>query len=266
MESISLWFARRPHHLLHHGKRIACRTLRSRGMRKFGIPILLAFSAGCAFADVNLFSLSNITIDPAFTTPALAPYLGFPLGFPIENIFGAQIATPETGNYDTIFAGSSYDPTGNVYYDNVFFHLNDPGPNQINRLVVTGAQDGPSNPFRSFTYFDLISYTFTNISDPNTYSYTLLYHGVPTVTNGYEVIDANVDLTNVGPYFVYQFGSPDSAGPRIFGVTTVPEPFAFLAFLPFAVLIACALRRRPTYRRGSDPKSQSVPVVLPRSV
>ena len=187
------------------------------------------------------------TCPPYNTCPLNQGSTTFPDGFPIENIFGGHIQTAE-GTYDTIFAGSS--PAGNYYFDNVFFHLNVPGPNQINRLVVTGAQDGPANPYRSFTYFDLISYTFGNISDPNTYSYTLLYHGVPTVTNGYEVIDANVTLPNVGPYLVFQFGSPDSAGPRIFGVTTVPEPFAFLAFLPLAVLGACAVGRRWHNRRA----------------
>ena len=31
------------------------------------IPLLMVFSAGWAYGDVNLFGLSNITIDPAYT-------------------------------------------------------------------------------------------------------------------------------------------------------------------------------------------------------
>jgi len=212
-----------------------------------GITLLIALSAGLAYGDVNLFGLNNITIDPTFTSAVIAPFDGpsppypppggfFPDGFPLTNIFGGEELTAE-GTYDTIFTD------GGVDYRNVFFHLTALNTVSIGSLAVDGAQDGPSNPYRSFTYFDLISYTFTEITDPSTYQYTLLYHAVPnTDGTGHENITAAVNLPNVGPYFVYQFGTDAStwnSGPRIFDVVAsapdpapdpVPEPTGFLAF------------------------------------
>jgi len=137
----------------------------------------------------------------------------------------------------------------------VFFHLTALNTVNILQLVVDGAQDGASNPYRSFTSFSLISYTFTDITNPNTYQYTLLYQGAPTTdVNGHENITANVNLANVGPYFVYQFGTDPTtgnSGPRIFDVVaTAPEPSGFLAFLPLAVLGACGAGFRLRHRRG----------------
>jgi hypothetical protein len=222
------------------------------------LPLLLAFSAGLSYGDVAQFGWNHITVDPSFTSSVIAPFTApnppyipggyFPDGFPIGNIFGAQEQTAE-GTFDTIFQD------GGVDYRNVFFHLDALNTVNIVQLVVDGAQDGPSNPYRSFTYFDLISYTFANITDPGTYHYTLLYHGAPTTDgNGHENITADVNLQNVGPYFVYQFGtnpSTGNSGPRVFDVVvTTPEPSAFLAFLPFGVLGGCALGRRLRRRRG----------------
>lgn len=205
-------------------------------MRKLFIPVLIVFAAGCAFADTNVFGLSNITIDPTYTAPA------YP-GFPLTNMFGGMTLTPEN-TYDTIFND------GSPGYQNVFFHLNSLAPlNGPLQITVTGAQDGPTNPSRSFTYFDLYSYTFTDINNPLTYTYKLLFTGTPTTVNGFETLMGSASLSNAGPYFIYQFGSDLNAqytGSRIYGVdATVPEPV--VAFLPFAVLSAYAfskLRRR----------------------
>ena len=104
-------------------------------------------------------------------------------------------------------------PSGD--YDNVFFHLTSLGSltGTLN-LTVTGSQDGPSNPNRSFNYFDLISY-LGNVNAPN---YQLLFSGPPTTVNGFETVTGIVSLNDVGPYFVYQFRAPEGPGgaPRIF--------------------------------------------------
>jgi hypothetical protein len=194
------------------------------------LAILLVFSAAPASADVNIFGIDNITIDPTYTSPVIAPFTApcppypsctmdnpqvWPQGFPVQNIFGAGILTAEGGD-DTIFAGAG---SG---YENVFFHLNDLQPlTGTVDITVTGAQDGPTNPFRSFSYFDLYSYS-GNVNAPD---YQLLFSGTPVVTNGLEVVTGAVHLTDASPYLIYQFGAPDG-GPRIFGVTATltPEP------------------------------------------
>jgi hypothetical protein len=195
------------------------------------LAILLVFSAAPAIADINVFGINNITIDPEYSSAVVGPFTApcppypscptsnpqvWPQGFPIQNLFGADILTAE-GTSDTIFAGLG---SG---YDNAFFHVTDlqPVTGTLN-LTVYGAEDGPGNPSRSFSYFALYSYS-GNVYAPD---YDLLFAGTPvTNANGFEVVTGSVNLTDVGPYFIYQFGAPDG-GPRIYGVETelTPEP------------------------------------------
>lgn len=112
-------------------------------------------------------------------------------------------------------------------------------------LTVTGSQDGPSNPNRSFNYFDLISY-LGNVNAPN---YQLLFSGPPTTVNGFETVTGIVSLNDVGPYFVYQFRAPEGPGgaPRIFGVdlTATPEPDLYgLLALGLSGLVTIPSRRK----------------------
>jgi hypothetical protein len=192
------------------------------------LAVLLACSA--IPASANIFGIGDITIDPTYTSQIIAPFLApcppypscpstnpqnWPQGFPVQNIFGAGILTAE-GDTDTIFQ------SGGSGYDNVFFHLTNLQPVSGNfDVTVTGSQDGPTNPYRSFSYFDLISYS-GNVNDPD---YQLLFTGTPVNVNGFETVTGDVSLNNAGPYFVYQFGATDG-GPRIFGVDVeaTPEP------------------------------------------
>lgn len=195
------------------------------------LAILFVFSVAPASADINVFGINNITIDPEYTSAAIGSFTApcppypfcptsnpqvWPQGFPIQNMFGADILTPE-GTYDTIF--NSAGPG----YDNVFFHVSDlQSVTGTLNLTVYGAEDGPGNPSRSFSYFALYSYS-GNVYAPD---YDLLFAGTP-VTNagGFEVVTGSVNLTDAGPYFIYQFGAPDG-GPRIYAVETelTPEP------------------------------------------
>jgi hypothetical protein len=246
----------------------------TRYLSRLAIPLLTVLSADWAYGNINnLFDLNNITIDPTYTSGVIAPFTAdctlygltgcsgptrtFQEGFPIANLFGGHIQTAE-GTYDTIFGTPSRFSNDNGLsffgYENVFFHLtNLQSVTGLLQLGVTGAQDGPTT-FRSFTYFDLISYTL-DPADPlnaSKYNYTSLYHGTPaTAANGFESLFANVNLTNAGPYFVYQFGTADpntgAGGPRIFSTLT-PEP-GFYGLLALG-LGGLAFVRRP--RKNSD--------------
>ena len=128
---------------------------------------VLALGAIPCLANVtNIFDISKISLDPPYYWPVIAPFsascgpypscpagnpTNWPQGFPVENIFGAQILTAE-GTYDTIFQNGGY--------DNVYFHLTNQQPvtGSFN-VTVTGSQDGPGNSYRSFSYFDLYSYS-----------------------------------------------------------------------------------------------------------
>jgi hypothetical protein len=114
-------------------------------------------------------------------------------------------------------------------------------------LTVTGSQDGPGNPNRSFSYFDLYTYS-GNVNAPD---YQLLFSGIPTTSaNGFESISAPVTLNDAGPYFVYQFGAPigPNGAPRIDGVSLTaygPEPrFYGLLALGLASVVTIARRRK----------------------
>lgn len=226
----------------------------------FAIFALMVFTAGMAYGDVNLFAWNTITIDPTYTNAVIAPFgpvssppyippdgATYNDGFPLGNMFGLDEQTAE-GTYDTIFAGSSYDNSGP--YDNVYFHVTDGLPvSHIGELIVDGAQDSGTDTNRAFTSFAL--WTYTDVTNTNTY--TLLYQGTPQVdASGGEHIAADVNLNNVGPYFVIQFSEPSSAaGARVFDVVAaVPEPVGFLAFFPVAVLGACGASRRWRRRRS----------------
>jgi hypothetical protein len=224
--------------------------------RIFTVCGVLALGAIPSLA--NIFGIGNVTIDPTYTSPIIAPFTapcppypscpaGNPTtwaqGFPIQNIFGADIMTAE-GVPDTIFSNAGYQAGG--YYDNVFFHLTSLGSlTGTFDLTVTGSQDGSSNPNRSFSYFDLISYS-GNVNSPN---YQLLFSGAPTTVNGFETVSTTLSLNDVGPYFVYQFGAPEGPGgaPRIFGVdlTATPEPgFYGLLALGLTGLATIVSRRK----------------------
>jgi hypothetical protein len=220
---------------------------------------VLALGAVPSFA--NIFGIGNVTIDPEYTSPVIAPFSApcppypscpsgnpttWPQGFPIQNIFGAGIQTAE-GTPDTIFANAGYDPSVG-FYDNVFFHLTNLGSlTGTFDMTVTGAQDGPTNTNRAFGYFDLYTYS-GNVNAPD---YQLLFSGTPTTTNGFETLSGAVSLNNTGPYFIYQFGAPAGPGgaPRIFGVTltATPEPgFYGLLALGLTGLATIVSRRRKT--------------------
>jgi hypothetical protein len=207
----------------------------------------------------NIFGIGNVTIDPTYTSPVIAPFTApcppypscpagnpttWPQGFPVQNIFGAGILTPE-GVDDTIFANAGYQPSG--YYDNVFFHLTSLGSlTGTFNVTVTGSQDGPTNTNRSFSYFDLISYS-GNVATPD---YQLLFSGTPTTVNGFETVSGTVSLNDAGPYFVYQFGAPIGPGgaPRIDEVdltSATPEPgFYGVLALGLTGLFTVVSRRR----------------------
>jgi hypothetical protein len=195
------------------------------------LPLLLVLSAGLSYGDVNLFNSHYIALDP-ITSAAIAPFDGSSPRYPAPGAYfpdGFQLA--------------------NILHLTAFNRVN------IFRVIVDGAPDGPSNPFRSFTYFNLISYTFANITNPNAYQYTLHYNEVPTTDgDGHENITADGNLQNVSTYSADQFGTDPStgnSGPRVCDVVvTTPEPSAFLALLPFGVLGGCALGRRLRRRRG----------------
>jgi hypothetical protein len=205
------------------------------------LALLAALSAGASGTNIIDYSLGQVVIDPTFSSP------NYP-GFPLSNMFGDQILTPE-GVYDTIFSDSG---SG---WRNVFFHLaTGVAAPTIQTILFEGAQDGPTSPSRSISYLDLYSYTFTDINNSGTYVYTPLYSSGPVSAdvNGYEQIAANVNLNNVGPYFVVQFGARDGSvpypGPRVYDFqlsdTSVPEPSTFVPLALAGAFALLKLRRR----------------------
>jgi hypothetical protein len=211
-------------------------------VKQYGILVVLLAALSVGASGANVIDLTKIAIDPTYTSKEYT-------GFPIANMFGGTVITPE-GNTDTIFGDSG---SG---YRNVFFHMLNGAPvSSIMRIVVGGAQDGDGSQSRTLTYFSLYSYTFGNINNPGTHVYTDLFDSGPLTPNaaGFEHVDSIVNLAGVGPYFVMQFGALDgsvsNSGPRIYDVklldsSAVPEPTTMVPLALVGAFALLKLRRR----------------------